>query len=212
MQLQQAAFNRFLAGIGQHAQWRSSALCPCVSPHSGAPDPSCNVCSGRGIIWAAPVACVIGSAGRDTMRTWAQFGQFDAGDMVAIIGSDSPAYAIAENDRVTMLDRVEPFAVNVISGVQDRVRWPVVAVDSASTIVSGALVNLDPPTVGADGALVWSGDAPAPGATVALTGRKQAEFFVFNDRVFVRQHHGGAQLPRRVVLRRFDLFQRAGGT
>ena len=49
---------------------------------------------------------------------------------------------------------------------------------------------------------------PAFGQNYSLTGRYFPEYFVWVDLVQTRHHHDGFDLPRHVVLRRFDLFGR----
>jgi hypothetical protein len=58
------------------------------------------------------------------------------------------------------------------------------------------------------GTLTWGADVPPDGAQIALTGRKRPEYFCLQEFPQDRAHHHGRDLPRRVVLRRFDLFGR----
>jgi WD40 repeat protein len=62
-------------------------------------------------------------------------------------------------------------------------------------------------SVAENGAITWA-VAPPIGAQFSMIGRAHPEFFLFKDLPQDRAHHGGATLPRRVVLRRWDLFGR----
>jgi hypothetical protein len=65
------------------------------------------------------------------------------------------------------------------------------------------------PTVDATNTLQWptSGGPPA-GTQYTLNGTRYREYFVYDDLPQTRNMHQGMPLPRRVVLRRFDLFGR----
>ncbi len=209
MRLTPAHFNRFLAHIGQDLAWRPSSACPCVQPYSGSPDPGCLHCDGKGRIWDDPIACSAGIVSRDILRQAAPMAMLDAGDVMLVIPSDSPAYGIGEYDRVAMTDRTEPFSLNLIAGSNalrfqpvsiDRITW----LDDEAEIVNGTL-----PTGWANGVLTWpalAATTPPAGMTVAITGRRHPEYFCWLTLALDRPHHAGAALPRRVVLRRFDLY------
>lgn len=231
MKLSPGAFDGFLNDIGQDVQWRAATVCPCVNPSSGQAKPTCAHCTGRGRLWADPVAARTGVAGRTVQREWAQFGSWEAGDVVVSIPSDSPLYAIGPYDRVQFLQRSEPFSINLVAGVNigssagpisasgpvsptasvshatARLRFPVNRIDHARWIVGANLIEGTVPTVSDDGTLHWpDGTAPPDGASISLTGRRRAEFFCFPESPFDRPHYQGLTLPRRVVLRRFDLL------
>jgi len=209
MRLQPEAFNRLLNDIGQRFAWRRAFACPCVSPASGAPRHDCPHCLGKGRAWAAPVEGVAGVVGRDQMRDFAQVGVVDAGDVMLSIPSDSPLYELGQYDRLVSLNRSEPFSQVLVRGRDTRLRYPVLSIERATYIdASGALVEAAAPSVTADGLLSWGAGAPPAGVQVSLTGRRRPEFFVYAELPFDRPHHFGRELPRRVVLRRFDLYGR----
>lgn len=211
MILSSAEFNAHLRHMGQDVLWRRSFACPCINPRSGSPDLKCLHCLGKGRIWAEPVDARLGVSGRDVQRSWATFGQYEAGDEVVIIGSDQAAYDIGPYDRVVSLNRTEPFSVNLTRGVNETIRFAVAVVDLVAYFVDGVLtaaVEADLPTVDGDGVVNWGSGGPPPSTTYSITGRRMAEFFVFREMPFDRPHHAGEPLPRRVVLRRFDLFNR----
>lgn len=217
MRLNPAAFNAHLNFIGQRFTWRKADRCPCRNPHSGAAKPGCPQCGGKGVLWAAAVPTVAGMAGQGVQRQWAQFGQWQNGDAVVTIPSDSPMYAMGEFDRAVMLDSTDYFSLQLTRGdSQERIHEPVEKVarvfwlDGAGALVEGAVF----PAIGADGTLTWPADgAPPLGTTYTIGGTRYSEYFCWGPFPSDRNEHSGARLPKRVVLRRFDLFGRdlAGG-
>ena len=211
MKLSPQKFNTWLNNIGQRFAWRRSYACPCVSPHSGAAQPGCQHCGGKGRIWDAPVEGISGIAGQKVQTSWAQFGVFEPGDVVLTLPSDSALYDMGRFDRVVMLDSTQPFSTLLTRGsgtterllepikVIDRVFW----IDDSKQIVDGGV-----PTITADGEPQWSSGEPPQNKTYTITGRQHPEYFVWGEFPQDRAHHGGADLPRRVVLRKFDLFGR----
>lgn len=170
-------------------------------------------------------------------REWASFGQFESGDVVVSVGSDQPLYAAGEMDRVLFTQSSEsfdyvhcrgsvtefrlmaPFPVLAPNGgeITVRVAAPPSAAFSAitfdrcfwlnqakDTIIEGGL-----PVQAADGTLSWlDGGEPPGGVAYTLRGRKVPEYFVFGPFPRDRAHFVGQALPRRVTLRKWDLFGR----
>lgn len=209
MQLSSAAFNTFLSHIGQRFAWRRADACPCVSPHSGAASTTCLHCHGKGRIWSAPVQGLAGISGAKVQREWANFGIWESGDVVLTLPSDSALYAMGQHDRVVMVNSSSPFSLVLREGERlprvvqaiDRVFW----IDGAGAIVQGAT-----PQVGEGGALSWpGGDGPPHAGSYTITGRAHQEYYCWGEYPQDRAHHSGQPLPRRVVLRRFDLYGRA---
>lgn len=211
MRLNPAAFNSWLANIGQEYTWRKSFACPCISPHSGAAKPGCPQCNGRGRIWDAPVQGVAGIAGSKTQRAWEQFGSYENGDIVVTIPENTPLYDMSQYDRVTALNDVEPFSLPLIRGQNDRLLGPVKEVNRVFWLDdTGAIVEGGIPAVSSTGALTWSSGAPPAGKTYSIQGVRFSEFFCWGQFPSDRNMHQGLRLPRRVVLRKYDLFSRSG--
>lgn len=209
MQLNPSDFNTFLNGIGQHFSWRKSFACPCVSPATQSPDPSCPHCFGKGFLWTAAVTGVAGVPSQKVQREFAKLGQWESGDMMLTIGSDSPLYAMGERDRVLQLNGDDPFAINLRKGYNDKLPWPLKSIERVFWLNAGVIVEGSGPTQQANGTLLFgSTGAPPDGVAYSVTGKKYSEFFVFQDIPTDRGHHFGAALPKRVQLRRFDLFGR----
>ena len=211
MELNVDWFNRHLDQMGQDFLWRRSHMCPCISPHSGAPQQNCPRCLGKGRSWKTGVAARAGMASQSVQRSWAQFGRYEAGDAVLSVPETSPLYEAGEFDRVTMLNNYDRFDLVLSRGSRDRISFPVQRIeriywlDQSSNEVDG-----DVPTIGEDGALTWAeGQASPPmGKQYSVSGIRFSEYFLFGDMPGDRGHHYGARLPRKVVLRRFDLYGR----
>lgn len=209
MRLSPGEFNRFLNHIGQNTDWKRAYDCPCRDPHSHAAKPDCPVCSSTGVLWDAAVAGKVGLAGQKVQRQWAQFGLWEAGDVVVSIPSDSALYAMGEFDRVVFTDSSEPFSITLIRGDLDTLRFQVASIDRVFWLAGDTVAEGGIPTVSAAGVMTWATGEPQAGAQYSLTGRKRPEYFCFGEFPQDRAHHGGLSLPRRVVLRKFDLFGRS---
>lgn len=212
MQLDPGAFNEWLANIGQQARWRQSFACPCRNPQTGAPDPACPQCGGKGHVWSAPLDSVAGMAGQKTQDRWAQASRFQEGDIVVTIPSDTPMYGISQFDRVVMMNSSDRFSQPYTRGAPsermvfqpdslERVYW----LDKVTRMpVEGVL-----PTISDTGVFTWPAvGAPPPGTTYSITGTRRSEYFCFGQLPSNRNMHQGAALPRLVILRRWDLFGR----
>lgn len=208
MRLSPKAFNRHLNMMGQDFGWRRSYACPCINPNSGQAKPGCKHCQGKGRLWDAAVAGKAGIVGRDQMKSFATFGVWDAGDIMLSIPSDSPLYAIGQYDRVAALNRSEPFSLNLVRGMNDLIRFPILSVERVFWLANDEPVDADPVTVLPDGRIAWTGQQPPMNVTYSITGRRTPEYFVYQELPADRPIHFGEPLPRRVQLRRFDLFGR----
>ena len=214
MKLSPARFNAHLRHMGQNALWRRAHACPCRDAYSGAARPGCPQCAGKGWIWDAPIATHLALSGAKRQQQWAQMGMYEAGDVVISLPSDEPVYALGQTDRIVLIDSTEVFSTTFVRG-QDDAAWPfpvarldrVFYLDATNHIVECALPALYPDHYTA----LWpASPAPTPpaGQRYTVTGMKHPEYFCWNDEPQDRHHHDGLDLPRHVVLRRFDLFGR----
>lgn len=210
MRLSPTRFNRFIAHIGQTMRWRRAFACPCTNAYSGAARADCPVCSGKGRTWAGPLSGRAGVSGLQIQQHWAKFGTPELGDVVITVPSDSALYAMGQFDRVTFSDSSQPFSITLTRGDGDVIDREVAGIDrvfwlapDGESIVEGGI-----PTVAADGSLSWEEGEPPMGVEFSITGRRRPEYFVFDNFPQDRAHHHGASLPRRVVLRVFDLYGR----
>ncbi|WP_288073958.1 hypothetical protein [Pseudomonas sp.] len=209
MHLNPDEFNAHLNDLGQLFGWRPSFVCPCSVAGYGSADPECPNCLGRGHIWEAEQQGMSGIAGMKIQRQWADFGGFQAGDVVLTIPSDSPLYDIGDYDRATMLNSSEPFSFELTRGGNDKLWFTAVSIrrvfwlDENKAIVDGGIPDVD-----CEGNLTWAYDEPPVGTMYSITGRRLPEYFCYQDFPQDRAHHSGARLPRKVVLRKFDLLGR----
>jgi len=211
VKLNPGAFNRLLGGaggLGQAVTWRRASLCPCRNAYSGAAEQGCPLCAGKGSLWAVPIPAWTGLAGMRATREWQAFGEFKGGDVVFTIPSDSPLYAAGETDRVVMTQSSEAFDQVLTRGAGDQLRFPVQEVTECfwRDPTTKARVDGAAPKVAADGTLTWTSGAPPAGTQYSISGRRRPEYYVFRDLVQDRAHHFGRALPRKVVMRRFELF------
>lgn len=200
--------NAMVNKMGQNIAWRRAHDCPCRNPNSGAADYACTVCNGKGTYWDDPIEGIAAIAGQKVQQVWAKVDEYETGDQVMTLPSDSPLYAIGQFDRLLMLQSSMPFsAVSTHTGAEtlpfvahviDHIAWK-----DNNQIVSGGI-----PAINADGTLTWATGEPPAGVQYAITGRKRPEYFIYKEYPQDRAHFGGQDLPRRVVARRMDLFGR----
>lgn len=212
MQLNPQAFNAHLGSFAEPFQWRRAFACPCLNPATGAPRANCPGCSGKGRLWMPAVDASAAVASTNVQQQWARFGQFEQGDKVLSIPENSPLYDLMQYDRLTALTDTEGFSTAFIHGSPtERVHGKILEFSrcfwfsSGSTIVEGGL-----PTLDADGVLTWAAGEPPANKEYSLTGTRYQEFYCWGSFSVDRMKHGGLRLPRRMVVRRFDLLGRAG--
>ena len=206
MRLVPEHFNALINRVGQRLSWKASRGCACRDPYSGSPVPDCPACGGLGRIWDSGIASIAAPAGVKVQRQWADFGMWMAGDVVVTLPSDQPAYSMSEGDRMVLMDSTEPFSLVIPVG--GRLTGVVASLSRCTYLLAGVETDAVLPTLTDTGLLTWPND-DGPGAVqVVLTGRRHPEYFAFSDFPQDRAHQLGDPLPRRVVLRRFDLWGR----
>lgn len=207
--LSAARFNIMLNKMGQTVGWRRAHDCPCRDPHSGAANYACPVCKGKGVFWEGAVEGKVAVAGQKVQHNWAKMGEYQSGDQVLSLPSDSPVYVLGESDRLTMLQSSEPFSQVFTHDGAEQLTFKVESIARCFWLdASGAVVDGGGPAVAADGTLTWASGEPPAGLQYTLTGRQRPEYFIYREIPQDRAHYGGQQFPRRVVARRMDLFGR----
>lgn len=213
MRLNPIAFNCHILHMGQKLTWRRSYACACVNPDSGAPDPKHVLCQGKGRLWDAPIDVVAGVTKQDTNTEYNQSGLFEAGDMIMTVPEDSPLWDAGQYDRILMLNSTDVFSQPLKrGGPTERLLFQVSSftrvfwLDKITRMpIEGALPNVD-----MSGNLSWpNGGAPPAGVTYSITGTKFDEYFIFLNLPSDRNEHQGARLPKKVQLRKWDLFGRS---
>lgn len=216
MRLDPNAFARHLDAFAEPFQLRSAFACPCLNPTTGSAKPNCPYCGAKGWLWGVVKDVTAAVASSSVQQEWARLGQYESGDLVLSIPHTSGMYEMGQFDRVVHLTNTDSRSLSMIRGSGrdkltgqaikrvTRVFW----FDQAEALVEGSL-----PTVAADGSIVWPAAGagvvvPATGQTFSITYERYAEYFCFGSFSNDRMKHGGAKLPRKMVLRRFDLFGR----
>lgn len=212
MKLSRVHFNRHVTKMGQQVLWRSANACSCVNPTSGAPDVKCKLCNKKGRIWNKPLQTVCGSQKQQTQAEWANSGMWEAGDLVVTVPENSPMWDGGQYDRVTLLNATDRFSQPLTRGsgtdnlslfTVDRIERMFWKHPQTQALVEGGI-----PAVDADGNLTWTDREPPMGVTYSITGFKHSEYFIWGDFPANRNIHSGVRLPKRVVLRRWELLGR----
>lgn len=206
-------FNRHLKNIGQRLEWRRAYSCACVNPQSGAPDPKHQVCMGKGWIWADPVPMVCGVSKQEITPEMIAAGVFEKGDLTLTIPSNIPLWDGAGRfDRVRLIDSTDVFSQPLKRGhPSERLLFTVVSFDRCFWLdpTTQAIIEGDLPVAASNGTLSWpNGGEPPAGYTYSLTGTKYDEYFVLDSMPSDRNEHSGARLPKRLQMRKWDLFAR----
>lgn len=212
MFLSPVAFNRHIRHMGQMVSWRRSYQCPCINEFSGAAEASCPLCNGKGYQWSATaVPGVVGVTSQVNKKQWAQFGNWEDGDMLLTVGSDSPVYDISRFDRLLLLNSTDRFSRVLVRGDDvEKINVPVVSIDRVFWLnqAKNAVIEGDVPTVADDGSIVWGSNSPDPGTQYSITGTCYTEYYVYDMMPSDRNEHSGLLLPRKCQLKNFDLFGR----
>ncbi len=213
MKLRPSHFNRHLKNIGQQVMWKRSYACACVGNTSGAPDPKHALCSGKGRLWDSGIATVCGVTKQVVEPEQAALGVFDSGDMVMTVGSDSPMWQNAGKfDRILLLNSTDVFSMPFThNSVNERIIFTVQSFSRCfwlspdkTAIIEGGLPDID-----ANGYMTWNhGGEPPLGQVYSLTGTKFDEYYVLDSMPSDRNEHSGSPLPKKINMRKFDLFGR----
>lgn len=212
MRFRPTHFNRHLANMGQRVAWRRAFACACVNPASGAPDPKHALCSGKGWIWNAPVESVVGVSQQNVNPEMIAAGIYDKGDMTMTVPESSPLWDAGRFDRVVLLNSTDVFSQPLQRGAPtERLIFTPASIDrcfwlhpQTRQVVEGGL-----PVVDGNGMLSWpAGGEPPLGTTYSLTGTRFDEYYIFDHLPSDRNMHSGVRLPKRVQMRKWDLFGR----
>ncbi|CAB4137266.1 hypothetical protein UFOVP326_16 [uncultured Caudovirales phage] len=229
MKLSPRLLNAHLRHMGQDVSWQRAAACPCRDPHTGAARQGCPHCDGKGWFWGPGRRTRVALTGMRVAKEWERFGLYESGDVVVSIGSDSAAYAAGEKDRMLFLQSSEPVQhqgvhtgteklpflpldIERVFAVTDPAESGVLGMGALGGLVLGGelgaeILECAIRSVAPDGTITWTTPPPV-GSLYTLIARRPVEYFLFKDLPQDRAHHGGLALPRRVALRRFDLFDR----
>lgn len=213
MRLNRQRFNRHVRHMGQDVIWSPAFRCSCITPETRSPDPRCLLCRKRGWVYGDSVKTICAPQSQKTQAQWAQSGMYEEGDIVITVPENSPMWDGGQHDRVLMENTTEKFSVVLQRGAPsesishisvisiDRVFW---RHPQTQALVEGGI-----PVQSPEGVLSWpDGGEPPAGTAYSLTGRRRVEYYLFQDFPSNRNIHRGVRLPKRVVLRRWDLASR----
>ena len=133
----------------------------------------------------------------------------ELGDLSLTVPSDSACYGMGKFDRITLLNSTDVFSRVLTRGANDRLSdIPVQAVTRVfwRNAAKTGLIDGGIPTVAANGALTWASGEPDAGVQYSITGIKFDEYYVYTSMPSDRNEHQGATLPKKVALRKYDLF------
>lgn len=210
-----ALFDALLSpgGVGQNALWRRASLCPCRDPYSGQAEQGCPQCAGRGVSWGQGSAVHAGVVGQKSARRLLDATQIENGDQLLSVPGASPLRDAGEFDLVVMLDSSKPYALVLQRDGTEKVDPSTHSIERCFWLNPGDRAEVEggiPSVAPGTGALSWADPATAPpmGVQFSLRGRRRPTYFVFGTMPQDRAHGGGLPLPRKIVVRLFDLFGR----
>lgn len=213
MRLRPSHFDRHLKNIGQDVLWHRSYACACVSAETGSPDPKHALCRGKGRLWDAPLKTIVGVPSQSTSAKMIAAGLWEQGDMMVTIPQFSPMWESAGRyDRVTALNSTDVFSLPLKRGAAaEKFLFKPVTITRVFWLdtTTRTAIDGDFPTISDDGTVTWpSGTVPPVGTTYSITGTKYSEYYLFDQFPSDRNEHQGVRLPKKVQLRKWDLFGR----
>jgi len=211
MRLNPTAFNTFINKIGQDVLWRKSLRCPCRNKRSGSPNPDCLVCYGLGYTYESPVSGIIGTSGMSIQRAWSSMGLYESGDQVITIGNDSPLYGVSNGDRVLLINSSIPFEVNLDHTGTEIFPYSFESIQSIAKVfwISGSSYAYSTIAINSTTNRVeWTANEPSINTQYTVLGRRNPEYYAYMDYPVDRSHFHGLPLPRRIVLRNYEVARR----
>ncbi|UIS74629.1 hypothetical protein [Morganella phage Mecenats66] len=215
MQFNPDWFNSHLDNIGQEFLWRKALMCPCQQANSLSADPECKNCHGIGYTWDSPVLITSGAAGEKMQSKWIDMGYYEQGDLVMTVPENNILWDQGGRyDRLTAINSTHRLQRVLIRGsrVGESLMKDVKSVSAVRWLNSdGVLVNGDLPAVTEDGGIDFTGVEvqPVPGSRYTIEFDAYSEYFLYQDDFRVRNEHAGMRLPKMIVIRRYDLLNRA---
>ena len=196
--------------IGQAATWERASRCPCRSTRTGGADVACVVCKGIGWIWDAPQPCAFGVSGSTPSRKFAAFGEWEDGDVLLTIPSDSLAYDMGERDRITMTQSSLRSTEVLTRGTNETLRYSQpIALSTVWGIVANARQEFyDSIDFQLDGhTMLWLTTTLSAGQQYSVLYTARPQYFVYRELVGDRPM-GGRSMPRKVHVKLMELFNR----
>lgn len=205
-------FNGFLKNLGQQATWERASICPDRSHRTGGTNPKCVVCQGRGHLWSAPQDVTVGFTSMQTVREFGTLSQWEQGDGIVTIGSDSPAYGAGDFDRLTLTNAIVRVCHVLTRGSNDKLkyRFPVAILEVWAIVASAKVVLVKDTDFTLSGnTITWITNTVQLEQNYTVLYTARPEYFVYRDWLQDRPHQRGLALPRKVHVRLMELMNRA---
>ena len=203
----------FAGALGQAFGYRKATRCPCFNEASGQALPTCQICMAKGVFWAPETTqgCFAGMTSQTQQKGMSAFGEWSPGDATLTIPGASAMYGAGHQDRFRCLDATSPFSTILVHDGTDvllgtvqsisRVCW--IDPTNPAKLVEGGI-----PKVSAAGALTWSAGEPPADIGYSISGVKWLEFYAWLQLPAMRDIGQVQGLPKKLAVRRFDLFGR----
>lgn len=228
--LPNAPFDGVIAAYGIDLNWQKSHLCPCIygGPITGAPDPACQTCLGRGWYWDAPSDTFRGlitfihlspSPDEPGTITSDKFGMIDRGEPTLTIPQTAAVpYANASvNDIYTEVGTHERFQAELQAGGNTLLPYQ----QGLSVPASGAVTVYDSANsvvVSVSGYVVSGAQVTLPGTyptgtsyIVSYTASKAYVAYRIAGATPHERPFANLPLPKRFRLQALDLWLRGSG-
>lgn len=194
----------------QRVSWERALKCPCRSTRTGGALPDCPVCSGNGWLWESPVEVRMPVQKMQTSRKWATQTEWEDGDLLVTVLPSSEAYALAEYDRLTLVESSLTLSHVLTRGNGDRLKYRFPLAVEVWAIVGNAKADL---VEGTDftlngNVLTWLTNTVPSGGQYSVRYQARPQYFVYRELVSDRRV-GGSAMPRKVQVRLMDLMDRA---
>lgn len=101
MEFDTAGMRKFVSDRGLNVLWERSWYCPCRNPETLQPDPTCPICSGRGVAYDPAVETDVAIQSQEKGIVSMDLGLYDSGTAIGTTYLDE---AISFRDRITLPD------------------------------------------------------------------------------------------------------------
>lgn len=193
--------------------WCKSTQCPCMDVTTLSADPQCPYCHGIGFTWETGIKTIVGLAGEKAQMKWLNSGLYEEGDLVCTIPEISVMWDdFGPYDRLIALNATHSFSRVFIKGhPTERLNVPVESIKSVYwRNAAGDVVNGVIPKVSSNGEITFpdEGKVPPYQTKYVMKGLTYSDYFIFRDIGANRNEHSGMRLPKKLVLRRFNLLRK----
>lgn len=195
------SFDDLLTGdLSTELTWEASSRCPCIDA-DGRSDPTCVICGGDGIYYAAPTlgfqAGVVSVTARALEKIQQRFGPGMIGDATVSLPSTAPCYAaIKSDDRFLLPNNIDDVDWTLIPGVSIKLPLGAVIVTAkARSTDKTTIITVPAPVPDANGRVSTT-------YTINLNMRVPRRLQVVQDISQIRAWAPG--MPRKLLVKLVD--------